>query len=348
MMAMRERKIIVFTISKPIIGGAQLWVSNLIRLLGSDYELHIITSRRGWLSDNCYGATVHYVSNLDGLGLTTFFRLNSCLKSISPDVVVSNSAFAGVYTRCSSIFNNFRNIYVSHGWSSLYKKGLGSIFFLHIERFLSHFTDYILCVSKSDVEKACNVIGIKKNKIKLISNSVFINSLDEKKDALKLPVGFNVVFVGRMEPPKRPDIFVSLLARLPDVNGYIVGEGTLRKDLALNKTDNITFLGEVSGFNNFNMFDLFVLSSDSEGLPMSAIQALSQGVPILISDVGGCSEVLSVAHPNGMLCENSLESFYSNFMEIYNNYDFYKKNSELARSEYDILNDRDKFDQLFN
>jgi glycosyltransferase involved in cell wall biosynthesis len=59
---------------------------------------------------------------------------------------------------------------------------------------------------------------------------------------------------------------------------------------------DVTFWGErldVAGF--FSAADLFCMSSTSEGLPMSLLQAMSLGVPAVTTDVGGMAEVVRIA-----------------------------------------------------
>ncbi|MCW0135793.1 hypothetical protein OIU92_00875 [Escherichia coli] len=47
-------------------------------------------------------------------------------------------------------------------------------------------------------------------------------------------------------------------------------------------------MGEVNNFYNYHEYDLFSLISDSEGLPMSGLEAHTAAIPLLLSDVGGC------------------------------------------------------------
>ncbi|MEM6231177.1 glycosyltransferase [Shewanella scandinavica] len=341
-MTQSNKKRIVFTISKPVVGGAQFWVSNLCRLLKDEFDVHIITSCEGWLTDNSHGATIHVIKSLDTVSLICFRNLFRCLRVISPDVIVSSSAFAGFYSRLMHFLIPCRNVYVSHGWSALYKTGFFSKLFVLVEKLLVYATDYVLCVSNEDAEKAINNIGYGEHKVKVISNKVFIDTPSHK---LNLPNGFNVLFVGRLEPPKRPDLFISSLKSHLSIHGFIIGDGSLKSKLTT--TNNITFLGEISSFNNFVEFDLFVLASDSEGLPMSAIQAASVGVPLLLSDVGGCSELIDENLPNGLLTKNTIEDFTNNLTTILNDYSFFKSNAIVSKEKHNIVTDKLLYINLF-
>ncbi len=88
------------------------------------------------------------------------------------------------------------------------------------------------------------------------------------------------------------------LPRIPDLQLWIVGGGPEREPLEalageLGVSANVTFWGErhdVARF--FSAADVFTMSSVSEGLPMSLIQAMSVGLPSIVTDVGGMAEVV--------------------------------------------------------
>ena len=82
---------------------------------------------------------------------------------------------------------------------------------------------------------------------------------------------------------------------------WVVGDGTERRQLEeaadqLGVRSNVTFWGQqmdVAPF--FATADAFVMSSISEGLPMSLLQALSSRLPTVVTDVGGMAEVVRLA-----------------------------------------------------
>jgi len=117
--------------------------------------------------------------------------------------------------------------------------------------------------------------------------------------------GFTLLFVGRLEPVKNLEFlltaFRAAIAQVPEMQLWIVGDGTERCRLEeatdqLGVRPNVTFWGQqldVAPF--FTTADAFVMSSLSEGLPMSLLQALSCGLPAVTTDVGGMAEVVRLA-----------------------------------------------------
>jgi len=117
--------------------------------------------------------------------------------------------------------------------------------------------------------------------------------------------GFTLLYVGRLVPVKNHalllEAFRIALASVPTLRLWMVGDGSeraaterLAADLGI--ADEVTFWGQqldVAPF--FSAADAFVLSSRSEGLPMSLLQAFSLGLPAIVTDVGGMAEVVRLA-----------------------------------------------------
>lgn len=117
--------------------------------------------------------------------------------------------------------------------------------------------------------------------------------------------GPTFLFVGRLAAIKDLPTLVraaaSAVMRIPALQLWIVGDGPARSALEalaseLGITAHVTFWGErhdVARF--FSAADVFTMSSVSEGLPMSLLQAMSIGLPALVTDVGGMAEVVRLA-----------------------------------------------------
>src|SRR5208282_3118951 len=86
-------------------------------------------------------------------------------------------------------------------------------------------------------------------------------------------------------------------AHHPGVQLWIVGDGPLRASLrtltnALQLNECVTFFGERADVSPFLLAaDLFVNSSVTEGLPVSLLEAMSVGLPAVVTDVGGMGEI---------------------------------------------------------
>lgn len=108
-------------------------------------------------------------------------------------------------------------------------------------------------------------------------------------------------WVGRLIRVKGCDIFLRALANLKDlpVEAVIIGDGPERSSLeslasSLGLQGRVKFVGQVdTAAPLFSAFDLFVLSSTSEGTPLTLLEAMAAGVPVIATRVGGVPDVLS-------------------------------------------------------
>jgi glycosyltransferase involved in cell wall biosynthesis len=117
--------------------------------------------------------------------------------------------------------------------------------------------------------------------------------------------GFTLVYVGRLAAVKNHalllDAFRAALAYLPDLRLWMVGDGgerTALESLAarLNISAQVTFWGQQLDVAAFiSAADAFIMSSKSEGLPISLLQAFSLGLPAIVTDVGGMAEAVRLA-----------------------------------------------------
>ena len=113
--------------------------------------------------------------------------------------------------------------------------------------------------------------------------------------------GFTLLHVGRLAPTKDHATllraFALTRAHHRDVQLWVVGDGPLESSLRelskkLGLSDCVTFFGEQANVSPFMLgADLFVISSVTEGLPVSLLEAMSVGLPAVATDVGGMGEI---------------------------------------------------------
>lgn len=139
--------------------------------------------------------------------------------------------------------------------------------------------------------------------------------------SLGLEAGRYILFLGRLVPEKRPDLLVDAFCALNPKGWKLVLAGgisdtklftsQLLEKIAHQK--NIVFAGELRGPRLWEIVrgaGLFVLPSDLEGLPLSMLEAMREGIPVLGSDIPPHQQLL--AEERGMLFEaGNLESCIS-------------------------------------
>jgi glycosyltransferase involved in cell wall biosynthesis len=165
-----------------------------------------------------------------------------------------------------------------------------------------HF-DAVVAVSRS-VRERLQERGVRASRLELIPNAFSATGALSRSDAraeLGLPADAPVVgWVGRLSFEKGADLLLAAAARLTDrrVRVSIIGDGQERAALeaqaaALGIGDRITWHGFVPRAGRLMpAFDLFVLSSRTEGTPIALFEAMAAAVPAVVTTVGGVPDVL--------------------------------------------------------
>lgn len=143
-------------------------------------------------------------------------------------------------------------------------------------------------------------------------------NIDKKKDEV-----FKIVSCARLVPVKRIDRIVDSLEKIDSVkiSWTHIGDGELLEKLKLyaqeklGRKSNIqyNFLGFMKNEDILNLyakenFNLFINTSQSEGLPVSIMEAMSYGIPVVATDVGGTKEIVKNGI-NGFLLDKDFSDF---------------------------------------
>lgn len=190
-----------------------------------------------------------------------------------------------------------------HGSSRM--GGLSHLFEWLQERALARF-DGVVAVSEP-LRRSLLARGVPEERLHLIPNGwvppgEYLDQETARRE-LGLPQDRMIIgWIGRLIPIKGCDVFLEALAGLgPDTpawHGVIVGDGPERAALeeqahSLEIAGQVTFAGSVpEAARIVKALDLFVLSSRSEGTPMTILEVMGAGVPVIATAVGGVPEVV--------------------------------------------------------
>jgi glycosyltransferase involved in cell wall biosynthesis len=187
--------------------------------------------------------------------------------------------------------------YSGHGWKNRVYEWMQT-------RALRRF-DAVIAVSDK-LERELVASGVRSDRVHSIRNAWAprgeIKSRGEAARVLRVPAtGRRVGWVGRMSDEKAPAIMVQAAAmvKAEDVNFSMIGEGPERAlcesmSGTLGMGDRIQWHGVVREAGTLlKAFDGVVLTSWTEGTPMLLLEAMSAGVPIITTAVGGIPEVVS-------------------------------------------------------
>lgn len=240
----------------------------------------------------------------------TVRRLVKILKDEEIAILHAHSAKAGFVGRLAArlartpvIFMTAHNSIFYEDWPAWKKMILAAV-----ERALSGVTDRIITVSEALRRELIQKEGINPGRIVTIYNGIDPapgRPPKERRHVLRglglPPLGQVVGTVARLAPQKGVGYFLKAAAMLVkdyQVNFLIIGDGPLRRQLeneaaSLSLRNRVVFAGEREDVPAIlPVLDLFVLPSLTEGFPLTILEALAAGHPVIATRVGGVPEVI--------------------------------------------------------
>jgi glycosyltransferase involved in cell wall biosynthesis len=292
------------------IGGAQVHVRDLsIALRDKGHEILIITGEDGTLVTQLKENGINVIVDTDlrreiniKYDLKAFFSLRKIISENNPDLLALHSSKAGLIGRLIGRNLSIPTVFTVHGWA--FADGVPYIkrkVYIEIEKlFAKFFTDKLITVSKQDKELALSYSVANENLMIAIQNGVSSSYLFNDNKLFSETKKLELIMVARFSEQKDHDtLFRALkLLKTDDWHLKLVGKGKLidfYKELSIDLgiDENISFLGERRDVPELlKQSDVFLLISNWEGYPLSILEAMSFGLPVIASDVGGVSEAV--------------------------------------------------------
>jgi len=310
-------KIVQIITHMDTIGGAQVHVSDMcIRLKESGSDVYVIAGggKNVYEALNEEGILFIYSKNLIRKlnvvsDIKSVLEIRKIVKKINPDIIATHSSKAGIVGRIAGWSLRIPTVFTAHGWS--YTDGVSKRkkrFYILIEKVVARISSGVIAVSKYDEALALKHKVLPIRKITTIHNGVHDVEGDLKEQHIYSDDQPNIVMVARFALPKKQLQLLEALNHLQHIKWKIcfAGDGPLLKEAQdyvqeMKLSDRVNFLGNCEDVTSL-LFksDLFILISDWEGLPLSILEAMRCGLPIIASDVGGVKEAV-IQNENGFL-----------------------------------------------
>jgi glycosyltransferase involved in cell wall biosynthesis len=304
---------ILYIVTRAERGGAQTHVLDLACSMRSDFEVNVATGEEGFLTEACRerAIPVHVLPHLQRevrplADARAFGEIWQLIRKLRPDLLHLHTFKAGFLARLAGRILGIPSVYTIHAWlyGTAAVSRLSSALSGPCERLAAYWCERIITVSRAGARVLRGHRIGSPSKLVTIHNGLPDCSERARLSPTETPV---ITMVSRFIEGKDHELLLRAFACIPKGPRLrLVGDGPKRASVEslareLGIQEQVDFLGNRDDVASLlATSDMFVLASRSEMLPISILEAMRAGLPVIASDVGGVGE--AVAHnENGFL-----------------------------------------------
>jgi glycosyltransferase involved in cell wall biosynthesis len=244
-------------------------------------------------------------------------QLRKIILDTAPDLIHTHTFKAGLLVRMQrnkieeELGKRIKFVHTYHGhlFDDPQFRGIKSMIIKVIERKLSKKTDQIITVGeavKADLNNM-NIYGKKKTiSIPPAVKQLKLTNKDSalKKFRVKDKKRVRVLWLARVTGVKNPKRLVDIARATPEIDFYMAGGGDLLESITSQAPDNLRVLGWQDARSILPIADIFLSTSENEGMPIALIEAQIAGIPVVATNVGSVTEVV-LHNKSGLICSKS-------------------------------------------
>lgn len=243
--------------------------------------------------------------------LKAIWQLCAIMKKRQYNLVICHTPMGGVVARLAArICGVAPVIYMAHGFH-FYKGAplVNMLLYKNMERFLARWTDGLIVINQEDYE-AAQKFKLRKNGEVFLLNGIGVaidrvrkTAIDRKAKRKELGAAedaFVVLNIGEMIVRKNQKAAIEAIARCENEHCVLLicGRGEKEKELKelvkkMNLENKVIFCGFRRDINEIlRAADVFLFPSFQEGLPVSVMEAMAAGLPVICSDIRGNRDLI--------------------------------------------------------
>lgn len=309
------------------IGGAEMVIKNIIEGCDNarfEMSIYCIEEPLGpWGQDlQQRGISVATTARKDGFDTKLIKAIRQHISTNHIDILHCHQYTPWVYGTLAAIGLKTKVVFTEHGRfypdSSSWKRRI-------VNPVLAAFTYKITAISKATKKALLDYEFLKENAVEVIYNGIKPLHADTAAiEKIKQTLGLNnddFIFgtIARLDPVKNHEMmlnaFAKVVSKQSKVKLIIVGDGELMQSLQaqvleLGLKDNVILTGYISYPKDYlALFDIFLLSSLSEGTSMTLLEAMSLGKPCIVTDAGGNKEIVGHEETGLVVDNNNMTQF---------------------------------------
>ena len=329
---------ICYIIGQLTMGGAEKQLFQLVRSIDKKkfQPVVISLSEDGFWAEEIrkIGIQVMEIRRHKSKEFNRLIKLIKFLRKEKPDIVHTYLFSANTYGRIAAILAKIPVIIASERNAGEMGKDKNR-YMIYIDKILSLFSDGIICNSLHCSNNLITKYSFDVKKVFIVHNGINGNDyLGESRcssSTKSLPKVIGTI--GGLNQKKNHKLFLSIAKAVLDMSEnknikfLVIGDGPLKKELETHSKhlgigDNVIFTGERTDIPELlHSMDIFVMTSSYEGLSNTIMEAMSAGLPVIATNVGGNSELI-VNGESGFLCaSNNAIVFSEKVLSLINNED---------------------------
>jgi len=299
-----------------------------------------------------------FLDKKKGLDFSLFKKVKKVIKEIDPDII--HAHLNVLLYLIPSFKKKQKKFFTIHNIPNKEATGLQKL----LRSYCFKFKGVVpVALSKSIGELIREYYHYDKE-IPVVNNGISLTKATSSMDELKKD-NFIILNAGNFKVAKDHFTLIEAFnkfqkmhdnARLWLLGDGVLGDFTIRKEIEkkiqeYNLNDKVILFGNVSNVNDYlKSADIFVLSSIYEGFPLCLLEALSEGLPIVSTDVGGISDIV-VDGENGFLVKpKDSDAIVEKCDLLYNNKELREeisKNALKSSYKFDIKNCAKQYEELY-
>lgn len=323
----------------------------IIRGIQKEYDCVVITPPDGEYYTRYQEAHIPvYAVSVRSLNPFVIFFISRIIKKEKPDIVHTHGKGAGIYGRASAWLLGIPCIHTMHGVHVQEHLRFVRFFYCFLEKRLARITKKIVAVSEGEQKESMR-FGISSNKLCIIHNGIDFEQYcadsmvkEQTRKTLGIPnYAILIIGVGRNVFQKNFQEFVDIIASVkvhtPNIAAILVGDGNEREDIQTlvkknDLCDTIQMLGTREDVPELlAASDLYLSTSRWEGMPLSVLEAMATGLPIVVSRVTGNNDLIE-NNENGMVYSlGNVKEASEKIMLLYKNKELRMRLGNKARAD---------------
>jgi glycosyltransferase involved in cell wall biosynthesis len=218
-----------------------------------------------------------------------------------------------------------------------------------LNRRLTPLTDAFIAVAQGHGEHLVKRERFPREKVRVIPNGIDVARFrprPETRAAVRQSLGIDAEapvcgIVAALRPEKNHELFLHAAAKVAparrDARFLMIGDGPRRGDLErltaeLNLASVVQFLGSRSDVDELlAALDVFALTSHNEASPVSILEAMATGLPVVATRVGSVAESVDQGATGFLVTPNSVDETAARWLELMNNDRLCRSMGEAAR-----------------